>query len=268
MNELQVFEKAELGRLRVAEIDGKETFNLNDVCVGLGYTKSDGNKLYLRKDKIDNICQSLGIVGLSLGDRESYQINKDIDFENTYISEESFYDFCLESKAKHARMFRKWVTSEVLPSIRKHGAYATSETLDNILNNPEFGIRLLSELKKERDEKAVLQEENEILKPKAELADTLTSADNLMNFIEVADIFKVCGRNTLMKILREDDILMSGDFTKNIPRSQYIKNGYFSVIVTPRKTNEGMKNITTTLCKPKALKLVHKVLKERDLLIN
>ena len=120
---LMVFTSELFGDLRIITIDGEETFNLSDVCFGLGYTKknSDG-KLFLRKDKIENICESLDIKGVSLGDTE-YKITKEIDFDKTYISEDNFYDLCLESRAKNARTFRRWVTSEVLPSIRKHGCY-------------------------------------------------------------------------------------------------------------------------------------------------
>ena len=119
---LMVFSSELFGDLRIMTIDGEETFNLSDVCFGLGYTKLAKGKLYLRKDEIENICETLDIKGLSGGDN-SFLITKDIDFENTYISEDNFYDLCLESRAKNARTFRRWVTSEVLPSIRKHGCY-------------------------------------------------------------------------------------------------------------------------------------------------
>jgi len=122
-NNLTVFNNEQFGDLRITKINGVDTFNLSDVCFCLGYTKknSDG-KLHLRKDKIENICETLDIKGVSLSDTK-YIITKTIDFENTYINEEDFYDFCLESKAKHARVFRKWVTTEVLPSIRQNGGY-------------------------------------------------------------------------------------------------------------------------------------------------
>jgi len=122
-NNLTVFNNEQFGDLRITKINGVDTFNLSDVCFCLGYTKknSDG-KLHLRKDKIENICETLDIKGVSLSDTK-YIITKTIDFENTYINEEDFYDFCLESKAKHARIFRKWVTTEVLPSIRQNGGY-------------------------------------------------------------------------------------------------------------------------------------------------
>lgn len=119
----KTFEKEGLGKIRVALLDDKPIFNLYDVCFSLGYTKTDGKKLYLRKEKIENICESLEIKGLSLGDRDKIAITKDIDFENTWIEEHHFYNLCLESHAKNAKPFRDWVTREVLPSIRKTGGY-------------------------------------------------------------------------------------------------------------------------------------------------
>jgi len=141
-NEIQVFEQSGLGKLRVIQINEEDVFNFNDVCFGLGYTKSDGRKLYLRKDSIENICKTLDIKGLSLADRDNINITKDIDFENTYINEDSFYDLCLESKAKNARTFRKWVTSEVLPSLRKRGVYIMEHADEKIIDKEKlFGKR-------------------------------------------------------------------------------------------------------------------------------
>jgi len=141
-NELQLFEQSGLGKLRVIKINDEDTFNLSDVCIGLGYTKknSDG-KLHLRKEKIENICETLDISGVSPSDTK-YKVTKTIDFDNTYINEDSFYDLCLESKAKNARIFRKWVTSEVLPSLRKRGVYIMEHAEEKVIDKEKlFGKR-------------------------------------------------------------------------------------------------------------------------------
>jgi len=141
-NELMVFEQTGLGKLRITQINDEDTFNLSDVCFGLGYTKknSDG-KLHLRKEKIESICETLDISGVSLSDTK-YKVTKTIDFENTYISEESFYDLALESRAKNARNFRKWVTSDILPSLRKRGVYIMEHAKDEVIDKEKlFGKR-------------------------------------------------------------------------------------------------------------------------------
>jgi len=134
-NDVTIFNSDVFGKLRIKKINGVDTFNINDICFGLGYTSLAKGKLYLYKKRIVNICESLGIKGFDTASN-LFEITKDIDFENTYINEDSFYDLCLESDAKNARIFRKWVTIDVLPSIRQNGGYikdnATELQVDKI----------------------------------------------------------------------------------------------------------------------------------------
>ena len=91
------------------------------------------------------------------------------------------------------------------------------------------------------------------------------NSDSLMNFKQVADTLGY-GRNTLMKILREEKILSNGSYNKNLPYSQYVKTDLFKVKIVPRRTSNGLENICTTLCTTKALVFIKKVLdKKRDL---
>ena len=140
-NELMVFEKSGLGKLRIIQINDEDVFNLSDVGFGLGHTTTSKGKLYLRKEEIKNLCKTLDIKGFSPGEN-FITIEKDIDFENTYISEDSFYDLALESKAKNARTFRKWVTSEILPSLRKRGVYIMEHAKEEVIDKEKlFGVR-------------------------------------------------------------------------------------------------------------------------------
>jgi phage antirepressor YoqD-like protein len=112
---------------------------------------------------------------------------------------------------------------------------------------------------------ADFQHQLEEQKPKVEIYDALMNTNELMNFKQVGDTFG-CGRNTLMSLLRKESILSSNESNKNLPYSKYSKAGYFKVKITPRKTDEGIVEICTTLCTTKALKLIKKVLdKNRDL---
>lgn len=147
MNELTIlekpFEKVGIGKIRVALLNNNPMFNLYDSCFYLGYTRESKNKLYLRKDRIINICESLDIKGLTVGDNFEL-INLDTDFENTWITEQNFYDLCLESHAKNARPFRRWVTSDVLPCIRKDGAYISEKANPEMLRQKADEIESLS----------------------------------------------------------------------------------------------------------------------------
>lgn len=121
---LKIFESEKFGKIRIfVKENGDITLNLLDICMALGYTKNNAiGKIYLRKDLIENICEALDISGVSASDT-LIKITKEINFDETYISEDAFYDLCLESRVKHAREFRKWITVDVLPTLRKHGAY-------------------------------------------------------------------------------------------------------------------------------------------------
>lgn len=131
---LEPFEKSGIGKIRIALLNTEPIFNLYDTCLNLGYVRmreSKGKEYeQIRKDFITKLCESLDISGLTTDGTTfsiTYKNRSEIDFENTWIDEQSFYDLCLESHAKNARPFRRWVTGEVLPSIRKTGFYSTGK---------------------------------------------------------------------------------------------------------------------------------------------
>ena len=185
--------------------------------------------------------------------------------EYWFLTENGVYEVLMQSRKPIAKQFKKQV-KEILKSVRKHGTYMMDDVLDSIINNPEFGIKLLTTLKEERDRRIEVENKLEEQQPKIDLYEAVMNDDGLMNFIQVASTFGDCGRNSLMKLLRECKILMDGEFTRNIPYSNYLgEDGYFEVKVRPRKTKDGMKDIATTLCKPSALPLIKKVLdKKKD----
>ena len=104
MNELKIFNNTDFGKLTVNQTNDTIYFFLGEVCRHLGYTKQAKGNTYLRKDKIENICESLEIKGLSPSDNFE-QVTIDTDFDTTRITEDALYDLILESKAKNARKF-------------------------------------------------------------------------------------------------------------------------------------------------------------------
>lgn len=148
MNEVQIFNNEEFGQVRTLVIDGEPWFVGKDVAEILGYSNT-------RKALADHVdeedkgvtkCDTLGGV-------------QDL----TVINESGLYGLILSSKMPNAKKFKHWVTSEVLPAIRKHGIYATDNAIDNILNNPDFGIQLLTKLKEERTARVEAERRNAIL---------------------------------------------------------------------------------------------------------
>lgn len=148
MKEMEVFKNAELGSVRVVMVNEEPYFVGKDVAEILGY--SNASKALADHvdddDKLNN--ESLS----SLGQRGGWIIN-----------ESGLYSLILCSKLQSAKRFKKWITSEVLPSIHKHGLYATDQVIDNILNNPDFGIELLTRLKEERAARVEAERKNAIL---------------------------------------------------------------------------------------------------------
>lgn len=148
MKEMEVFKNAELGSVRVVMVNEEPYFVGKDVAEILGY--SNASKALADHvdddDKLNN--ESLS----SLGQRGGWIIN-----------ESGLYSLILCSKLPSAKRFKKWITSEVLPLIHKHGLYATDQVIDNILNNPNFGIELLTRLKEERAARAEAERKNTIL---------------------------------------------------------------------------------------------------------
>lgn len=164
MNELQIF-KYEQNEIRTIQKDGEPWFVLKDVCqiLGLGSPHKAAERLDGDERNQIPLTDSLG--------RQQ---------ETTIINESGLYNVILRSDKPEAKPFRKWVTSEVLPSIRKHGAYMTPETLEAAILNPDTMIKLCTALKDEQDKRKALEVansaltvENQVLLPKAQYFDEL-----------------------------------------------------------------------------------------------
>lgn len=137
---IQVFQNSKFGEVRIKEIDGIPHFVANDVAKALGYTNPS-------KATNDHCKKGIMMWGNdSLGRRQEFK----------FIPEGDIYRLVVKSQLPIADEFESWIFDEVLPSIRKNGIYATDVTIDNIIDNPDFGISLLNKLKKEREEKVKL----------------------------------------------------------------------------------------------------------------
>lgn len=145
---LTVFNNEEFGEIRTVIIDNKPWFVGKDVAVSLGYKDtSDALKKHVADE--DKLTRCFADSGQN---RQMYIIN-----------ESGLYALIFGSKLESAKRFKHWVTSEVLPCIRKNGIYATDNVIDNILNNPDFGIELLTRLKEERSARVEAERTNSIL---------------------------------------------------------------------------------------------------------
>lgn len=181
MNELMIFNNPEFGEIRTVEVNGEPWFVGKDVATALGYGegKSLANAVANHVDEEDKGVTELMTHG---GNQKMVIIN-----------ESGLYSLVLSSKLPGAKRFKRWITSEVIPSIRKHGAYLTPETLEAAILNPDTMIRLCTALKEEQDKRkaleaanATLAVDNQIMRPKADYFDELVDRNLLTSFRETA----------------------------------------------------------------------------------
>ena len=128
----------------------------------------------------------------SLDDDERSKFNLGRQGDTNFISEPGLYKLIGASRKPAAKRFNRWVTHEVLPSIRKHGAYMTPETIEKTIYNPDFIINLATKLKDEQAKTAALTADNETMKPKALFADAVATSHTS---ISVGDLAKVIKQN-------------------------------------------------------------------------
>lgn len=178
MNELKVFDNPEFGEIRTVDIYNEPWFVGKDVASILGY-KDTVNAL---KAHVDD------------EDKRGWQITTPSGTQQmTIINESGLYALVLSSKLPTAKAFKRWITHDVIPSIRKHGAYMTPEKLQEAILNPDMMIQLCQQLKDEQEKNTVLRAknsalvvENQIMAPKADYFDELVDRNLLTNFTEAA----------------------------------------------------------------------------------
>ena len=152
MNQMEIFKNPEFGAIRAVEIDGEPWLVGKDVALALGYK----NPQEAIRNHVDAEDKGVSEI-LTPGGTQKLPI----------INESGLYSLVLSSKLPQAKQFRRWITSEVLPSIRKHGAYVTQEKLWEVATSPEALLKLCSDLLAEREKNAALQADNARLQGKA-----------------------------------------------------------------------------------------------------
>lgn len=194
MEELLVFNNEEFGQVRSMTIDGEPWFVGKDVAERLGYQNSSKalTDHVDSDDKLNNVSLS------SLGQRGGWLIN-----------ESGVYSLVLSSKLPSAKKFKHWITSEVIPSIRKHQIYATPEMTEKIISDPDFGISILKALKTEREKVASLElkvsdqvKEIETLTPKASYYDHVLQSPDLVLITQIAKDYGMSGQQ-MNKLLHD-----------------------------------------------------------------
>ena len=211
---IKIFNNAEFGEVRIFDKNGEPWFVGRDVCNILGYA----NASKAIADHVDNEEKLYNESLSSLGQRGGWLIN-----------ESGLYSLILSSKLPNAKRFKHWVTSEILPSIRKHGMYAT----DELINNPDVFIQVLQELKAERERKAALEAQAEANRPKIIFADAVVASHNSILIGDLAKLIKQngvdIGQKRLFEWLRNNGYLMKSGASYNLPTQKSMELKLFEI---------------------------------------
>ena len=242
MNELKIFENNDFGEIRTTLINDQPYFSLLDVCRILDIKNSRDAKSRLKKD---------GVGTADVIDRLGR--NQKADF----INESNLYKLAFQSRKPQAERFTDWVTSEVLPAIRKHGAYMTEEVIEKTLADPDYLIMLATNLKEEKAKRALAEAENEKNKPKVLFADTVSASSRSCLMGELAKMISQeairqgridgkIGQNKLFAWMRNNGYLCKSGERKNQPLQQYVEQGLFEMKKGSYVDSRGANVVTTT----------------------
>lgn len=242
MKDLKIFENNEFGEVRTTVIDDEPYFSLNDVCRILEIKNPRDAKSRLN---LDGVGTTDGVD--SLGRRTDV----------TMINESNLYKLIFQSRKPEAERFADWVTTEVLPAIRKHGAYMTDGVIERTLTDPDYLIMLATNLKEEKAKRALAEAQNEKNKPKVLFADTVSALKRSCLMGELAKMIsqeairqgkldKKIGQNKLFAWMRNKGYLCKGGERRNQPKQSYVEQGLFEIKKGTRLDGQGNNVVTST----------------------
>ena len=237
-NNLKIFEFANDKQVRVVinEQDGEPWFVAKDVCEILEF----GNYRQALTTHLDEDEKGVQKMDTPGGMQDMSVIN-----------ESGLYTLVMRSNKPEAKKFRKWVTSEVLPSIRKTGMYATPAKVEDILNNPDVFIETLKAFKAEREKRIELEAKAELDAPKVLFADSVAASETSILIGDLAKLIKQngvnIGQNKLFEFLRSNGWLISRKGTSyNMPSQKGMERGFFEIKERTINNSDGSIRITRT----------------------
>lgn len=249
MNQLQVF-NFDGNEVRTVLIDGEVWFVGKDIGGVLGYSNTR-DAITRHVDELDQIILTSQNTTLeNMPNRGMVGVN-----------ESGVYALIFGSKLPEAIEVKRWVTSKVLPTIRKHGAYMTTEVIEKTLTNPDFIIGLATELKNLQEQNRSLEDKNKEMTPKALFFDQVASSKDAVEMGKVAKVLNIpgFGRNKLFEFLRNNGVLMKN----NLPYQRYCDSRHFRVIETKYTTPEGEVKVSfKTLVYQKGLDYIRKLVEQ------
>lgn len=242
MHELKIFQNEEFGQLRTLIINGEPWFVGKDIAEILRYSNAS-KAVMVHVDGEDKQMKML-----------PHSQNGNLVTKTALINESGLYSLILASKLPTAKKFKRWVTTEILPSIRKYGAYITAPKLADIIENTESLELLLKQLLLETQRNKEMQQELDTVKPKVEYFDSLIATDMLTNFRTTA---KELGLKPMAftQFLLDKKYIYRDKHQKILPMQPYIHYGYFQIKDFCNNGCHGHQTLITTQGKLHFLKL-------------
>lgn len=236
MTDLQIFNSPEFGAIRTIEKDGEPWFVGKDVATALGYEKPT-----------DAVRKHTDMEDRGISKMETPSGIQ----EMTIINESGLYSLVLSSKLPTAKKFKRWVTNEVIPSIRKHGAYMTPETLEKVLLSPDTLMQLAQNLKDEQEKRKALEAQIESQKPAVLFTGAVETSKTSILIGELAKMLKQnginIGQNRLFEWMRENGYLIKRKGTDyNMPTQRSMEMGLFEIKETTVVHADGHTHINKT----------------------
>ncbi len=240
MTDLQIFNSPEFGAIRTIEKDGEPWFVGKDVAAALGYSNTK-----------DALSRHIDVEDKYQGKGVAFPDPHGILQYPTIINESGLYSLVLSSKLPTAKKFKRWVTSEVIPSIRKHGAYMTPDKLEEVLLKPDTLIQLAQNLKDEQEKRRALEVKVEEQKPKVLFAESVEAAKTSILIGELAKLLKQnginIGQNRLFEWLRNNGYLIKRQGSDyNMPTQRAMEMGLFEIKETTITHSDGHIHVSKT----------------------
>lgn len=233
MNSLKVFENKEFGKVRTITENGEPLFIAADVCKALD---------------IKNFTQA--VSRLDTDERSMLNIGR--QGKTNVVNEYGLYNLVLASRKPEAKAFKRWITHEVIPAIRKHGGYLTPAKTEELLSDPDLIIQLATNLKEERAARSKVEQQLAVAKPKVLFADAVAASDSTILIGDLAKIIKqnghAVGQQRMFKWMRENGYLikrMGADY--NSPTQKAMELGLFKIKETAITHSDGHVTVSKTV---------------------
>jgi anti-repressor protein len=250
MNEIQKIFNYQGTQLRTVVLNNEPWFVAKDVCNILKHSNSRVAISRLDDDEkgVSKVYTPGGYQNMSV------------------VNEYGLYNLVLTSNLPEAKQFKRWITHEVIPSIRKHGAYMTPEKIEEVLLNPDTLIKLATNLKEEQQKRIAAEKQIEQQKPLVNFAETCMASDKSLLVREVAKMISkqgiLMGERRLFQKLRDWKLIFPN---KNEPYQEYIDRGYFEISQGVKETSKGSFTWLTMRVTPKGqMYIINRLKKEQQ----